>query len=152
MIEALSQREYQRRRDRLTGILQQIGDLHVEERELSTGPFLRLRADAPGHREQLQAVFDYREAYEGRPGPLRLTTYAYEFRQVPPSGLLAYHWHDDSHHVHCVDPRYPVRDHHFRGHAVTVFEAHEEFYAIYAKGESVSCGHLRPARPSVAPE
>lgn len=146
MIEAFSEREYQRRRGRLIEILQQIGDVQVEERELPTGPFLQLRADAPGHGEQAQAVFEYREAYAGRPGPLRVTAYAYEFRQVTPPGRLAYHWHDDEHHVHCVDPGFPDRDHHFRGYAVSVFEAHEEFYAIYAKGGSVSCAGLRPAR------
>lgn len=146
MIEALSEREYQRRRDRLTGILHQIGDLRVEERELPAGPFLQLRADAPGHGEQPQAVFEYREAYAGRPGPLRIASYAYEFRRVPSPGRLAYHWHDDEHHLHCVDPRFPDRDHHFRGYGVTVFEAHEEFYAIYAGGEPVSCAGLRPAR------
>lgn len=42
--------------------------------------------------------------------------------------------------------RFPDRDHHFRAYAVTVFEAHEELYEMYASREPVSCTGLRPLR------
>jgi hypothetical protein len=49
--------------------------------------------------------------------------------------------------MHCVDPRLPSLDHHYRGYVVTIFEAHDEFATLFASGERVSCAGLRPARP-----
>ena len=103
--------------------------------------------EGPGYGLPIEAVFDYTESFERvRPDLWTMTSYAYEYREVPPAGRRAHHWHDGSWHVHCVDPRHPRRNHHFRGYAVTIFEAHEEFAAIYLSGRHVDCAGLRPGQ------
>lgn len=146
MTAGASEREYARRRDRLAAILARIGDLRTEERELGDGRILLLVTEAPGHDSPGQAVFEYREVYSLERQALALTDYTYEYREIPPPGRRAYHWHDREYHMHCVDGRHPSRDHHFRAYAVNPFEAHEEFYRIYASRQPVSCTGLRPSR------
>ena len=58
-------------------------------------------------------------------------------------GRLGFHWHDGAYHTHCVDPRYPERDHHFDGGPIDVFGAAERFGAILAGTEPLTCAGLR---------
>src|SRR5437867_3153331 len=59
-------------------------------------------------------------------------------------------YHDHAphrHHAHCLDPRHPERDHHYRDVPVSVFEAHAEFLQWYARGEDMNCFGLFPLFP-----
>lgn len=145
MIEPLAEREFDRRRQRFIGVLGTIGDLVVEQREEDGIRSLRFFVEAPGHDVTTQAAFEYEERYASGRAGWRLVKYVYEYREQPPPGRLAYHWHDEELHMHCVDRRFPSREHHYRGYVVTIFEAHDEFYKIYASDQTVSCAGLRPA-------
>lgn len=148
MIGPLPEREYLRRRERLAGILWRVGDLTVEDREEADTRTLRLAVDAPGEGLPREAMFEFREWFTRGRDRWGLIGYGYEYREHPRPGRRAYHWHGGDFHMHCVDPRLPSRDHHYRGSAVTAFEALDEFLAIFYRGESVSCADLRPARPA----
>ena len=75
-----------------------------------------------------------------------LTRYAYELRMVPGPGRLAFHWHDGRYHTHCVDSNHPDRDHHYRGGAVDLFAAYEDFGRMLASGSPITCQALTPLR------
>jgi len=49
-----------------------------------------------------------------------------------------------AHHAHCVDPREPERDDHYRDVPVDVFEAHAEFLRWYALNAQMNCFGLFP--------
>jgi hypothetical protein len=72
-----------------------------------------------------------------------LARYAYDLLLVPGPGRFGFHWHDRVHHTHCVDPRHPDRDHHFRGDPIDLFTAAERFGAILNGIEPLTCGSLR---------
>lgn len=103
-----------------------------------------MRANAPGADLPTLASFEYREAFERQQEKWHLLAYTYEYLDRGHAGRRAYHWHDASFHAHCVDPRTPRRDHHFRAPPIDVFEAHDEFARIYLSGEQVTCDDLRP--------
>lgn len=92
------------------------------------------------------ALFEYTEIYE-RAGKAawRRIEYLYEFQQRPPPGRRAHHLHPPfGHHAHCVDPRQPEPDDHYRDVDVDVFEAHAEFLRWYALGQPMDCFGLFP--------
>jgi hypothetical protein len=78
----------------------------------------------------------------------RLAKYAYDLwpEPRPGGGRYGFHWHDDSFHTHCLDPRVPDRDHHFHGAFIDIFAAFHHFETILTLGEGISCAGLRPAR------
>lgn len=145
MIEPLSEARYERRKQRAIAILDRLGELDVDEVEGSDTRTLRFVVTAPGYGLPPQAAFDHTERFVRERSRWRLAGYRYEYREEPPAGRLAYHWHDASFHAHCLDPRVPSGDHHYRATAVSFFEAHEEFVRLYAHAEPVSCAQLRPA-------
>lgn len=145
MIDPLDDDAYDRRKQRLVGILDRFGDLTIEDRRSSGSRALRLIVQAPGADLPRSAVFDYMEEFGRIAARWQLTKYRYEYREEPPPGRRAFHWHDDEFHEHCVDPTDLSRDHHYRGYAITIFEAQDEFAAIYASGARVSCAGLRAA-------
>ncbi|MBI2324522.1 MAG: hypothetical protein HYU87_06135 [Chloroflexi bacterium] len=102
---------------------------------------------APGYGLPTAATFGYREVFKVRGGlKWELVLYGYEYRAVG-RGRRAYHFHDQRYHAHCVDPREPARDHHYRSPEVDLFEAHDEFRLLYLSGASVTCDDLRPTLP-----
>lgn len=129
-------------------MLDRAGDLEIEEDETAAVREFQLIVTAPGHELPRAATFGYSERFEHDRSLWRLTRYLYEYREDPPPGRLAYHWHDDSLHAHCVERGGTAADHHYRAHEVTLFEAHEEFARLYIRGERVRCESLRPALPS----
>lgn len=102
-------------------------------------------AAAPGLGLPRHATLDYREVFH-LTGTVEweLIRYAYEYRTIV-GGRRAYHLHDGRFHAHCVDPRLPRADHHYRAPEIDLFEAHDEFRLLYVAGAVVSCGDLRPA-------
>ncbi len=103
------------------------------------------RAHAPLDPPFAHAFLEYKERYERlADGSWRLTAYRYEFQQRPPPGRRAFHWHEPwAYHSHCLDPRAPDTDDHYRGYEVDVFEAHAEFLRLYAAG-TIDCSGLHP--------
>lgn len=100
--------------------------------------------EAPPHDSLL---IEYAEIYQRRRTGWELSEYAYELRQRPPPGRRAYHWHEPwAYHFHCLDPRSPEIDDHYRGYEVDVFEAHRAFLRLYAEDE-IDCSGLHPLRP-----
>lgn len=148
MIEPLTDARYERRKQRLIARLDRLGDLDIEEAEAPATRKVQLVVTAPGHALPVTATFDYVERFVRDGSFWRITGYRYEYREAPPPGRIAYHWHDERFHAHCVERGRAVADHHYRAHEVTVFEAHDEFTRLYTQGEPVGCGHLRPAIPS----
>lgn len=150
MTEPLTEAQYGRRKQRLISMLDPRGDLEVEESEGAATRKLRFLVSAPGHELPVEAIFDYGERFVRAGSRWRIAGYRYEYREQPGPGRLAYHWHDDRFHAHCVDAARSGGDRHFRAHEVTVFEAHGEFAALCARGARVTCAHLRPATSDLA--
>lgn len=145
MIEPLSEARLGRRTQRLIAILDRLGDLTVTERAAGSTRGLELITSAPGHGLPTEAVFDYSERFERTGADWRMVRYEYEYREVPGPGRLAYHWHDEAFHAHCIEAGAHAAEHHYRSYAVTVHEAHEEFAALFSRRRTVRCAHLRPA-------
>lgn len=148
MRRSFDTRAFQQRLTTLTAILEDLGDVAVQDtRRGARARAISLAVSAPGLGLPTTAVFHYEEAFERIRSGWTLRRYTYEYREVPGPGRRAHHWHDDVFHMHCVDARHPARDHHYRGYEVDVFEAHEEFARSYASGERVNCAGLRPPLP-----
>ena len=75
-----------------------------------------------------------------------LARYAYDLLMVPGQGRFGFHWHDGIHHMHCVDPRHPERDHHYHGDPIDIFTAADRFGAILNGTEPLTCESLRVSR------
>lgn len=107
---------------------------------------LRIEAVSPGYDLPIEATFEYEEWYVRDRRGWSLTDYQYEVRLRPPgSGRMAYHWHDDSHHVHCADPRSPRSSDHYRGYEVDLLrDARPDLLRIVATG-AVDCSGLHSA-------
>jgi hypothetical protein len=101
-------------------------------------------AIAPGYGLLTVATFSYREVFRSIGRGWEIILYRYEYRPTD-RGRRAYHFHDQRFHAHCVDPRDPRRDHHFRSPEIHLFEAHDEFRDLYVSGARVGCSDLRPA-------
>jgi hypothetical protein len=131
----------------IEAMLDDIGETVLEDFGAETDVrAIRASASAPLSPPFEQALFEYFEIYERRSrSTWELSDYSYEFQQRPPPGRRAYHQHDPQGvHAHCVDPRGPERDHHYRGVKVSVFEAHAEFLQWFAGGSGVNCIGLFP--------
>lgn len=107
---------------------------------------LRIELASPGYDLPLQATFEYEEWYLRTRSGWSLTDYQYEVRLDPAgSGGKAFHWHNDSHHVHCVDPRSPRSNDHYRGYEVDVLtHARPDLLRIGSAG-TVDCSGLHAA-------
>lgn len=75
-----------------------------------------------------------------------LARYAYDLVLRPAPARFGFHWHDGTHHTHCVDPAHPDRDHHFTGGPVGLFAAYDRFTALLNGKEPLSCAGLLPVR------
>lgn len=104
---------------------------------------LRIEAIGPGYDLPLRATFEYEEWYVRTRGGWSLTDYQYAVRLHPAgSGRKAFHWHDDSHHVHCLDSRVPRSRDHYRGYEVDLLrDARPDLLRIVALG-AVDCSGL----------
>jgi hypothetical protein len=132
------------------GMLDDVGEASLEDvGENDDVRVIIASANVPLDAPYQQAFFEYSEVYERTPrGLWELTDYFYEFHQRPGDGRRAYHDHAPRrHHAHCLDPRHPERDHHYRGVPVSVFEAHSEFLHWYARDEDMNCFGLFPLFP-----
>ena len=107
---------------------------------------LRIEAASPGYDLPMQATFEYEEWYLRSSRGWTLTDYQYEVRLHPAgSGRKAFHWHDDSYHVHCVDPRSARANDHYRGYDVDLLrDARPDLLRIVAAGV-VDCSGLHVA-------
>lgn len=107
---------------------------------------LRIEVASPGYDLPLQVTFEYEEWYRRSPRGWTLTDYQYEVRLHPAgSGRKAFHWHGDSHHLHCADPRSSRSNDHYRGYAVDLLrDARLDLLRIVAAGV-VDCSGLHAA-------
>lgn len=142
----LSEQTLHNRTTTLLALLDRVGEAELTD----TGPdederVVTAAVSAPLEPPFRVARFEYVEVYERRArSRWRVAGYTYEFQQQPGPGRRAFHRHDPwGHHFHCLDPRQPDRDDHFRGYEVDVFEAHQEFLRLYASGE-IECSGLHP--------
>lgn len=104
---------------------------------------LLVRAVLPGYDLPLEATVVLVERFARRPRGWDMTLYQYDYHREPkPTGRRAHHWHDGTHHIHCVDPMRAGADH-YRGFAVDALEVVREFREIHAAGR-VSCAGLYP--------
>ncbi len=119
--------------------------MHVDDIASHSRRKLRIEAASPGYDLPLQATFEYEEWYARSRRGWSMTDYQYEVRFHPVgSGRKAFHWHDDSHHVHCVDPRSPRSNDHYRGYEVDLLgDARPDLLRIVAAG-AVDCSGLHP--------
>ncbi len=152
MNHALDDHHVEQRKATVVSKLGSLGDVTVSDvPRARRRRLIGVRADAPGAELPTLASFQYREACDRKQGTWHLFAYAYEYIDRQHGGRRAYHWHDGSFHAHCVDPRRPRPDHHYRAPPMAVFEAHEEFARIYLSGEPISCDDLRPLLDWMAP-
>lgn len=142
----LTAHAFEQRKKTLIAILDDLGSVTVEDSGADDDErILVLTAVAPGGDLPRAALFDYREVFSRTArGRWTMSAYAYEYRPGPPPSRRAYHWHDDQHHAHCVDPRYPEGDHHYRSSAVEVFWAHDRFRDLYLSESPITCQDLHP--------
>jgi len=133
----------------ILALLDQYGEATLEDIRDQGVPdeerVVRATVNAPLDPPHQLALFEYTEIYRRLPDRTwELTYYSYEFQQRPGPGRRAHHWHDDRHHAHCVDPRHPERDHHYRGVPVSVYEAHSDFAPWYGSARPIDCTGLFP--------
>ena len=104
---------------------------------------LRIEVASPGYDLPMQATFEYEEWYRRAPRGWSLTDYQYEVRLHPTgSARKAFHWYEDSHHVHCADPRSERSSDHYRGYEVDLLrDARPDLLRIVAAG-LVDCSGL----------
>ena len=104
---------------------------------------LRMEVASPGYELPREASFEYEEWYVRAGSGWSLTDYQYEVRLEPAgSGRKAFHWHNESHHVHCVDKRSVGAADHYRGYEVDLLrDVRPEFLQIVATG-AVDCSGL----------
>lgn len=141
----LSSKALGQRKATLIAKLDDLGDVSSDETFRGPVRGLRIVAIAPGAELPAEARFEYEEAFRGRGAHAwELIGYAYEYRVAGGSGRRAYHLHDGLFHAHCLDPRSPSRDHHYRSAQIGLFEAHDEFSRLYLSGTRVTCDDLRP--------
>jgi hypothetical protein len=77
----------------------------------------------------------------------RIATVEGAFRRLRPApGRFGFHWHDGTHHTHCVDPAHPDRDRHFAGGPVDLFAAFDRFTMLLNGKEPLTCAGLLPLR------
>lgn len=125
-------------------MLDRVGESEVVDEPAERHRLIIATADAPLEPPYTRAFFEYVELYEGDADGWDLVAYQYEFQQRPPPGRRAFHWHEPwAYHFHCLDPRAPDTDDHYRGYQVDVFEAHAEFLRLYAAG-TIDCSGLHP--------
>jgi len=137
----------EQRKATLLALLDRVGEAELNEEDAGAGGrTVRASSVAPLEPPYQVARFEYRELYEPADRRTwRLAEYAYEYLQQPRPGRRAHHWHDPwAHHAHCVDPREPERDDHYRDVPVDVFEAHAEFLRWYALNAQMNCFGLFP--------
>jgi hypothetical protein len=75
-----------------------------------------------------------------------LVRYAYDLLLRPGPWRFGFHWHDGTHHTHCVDPAEPDHDHHFEGGPVDIFAAFDRFTELLSGKELLTCAGLRHLR------
>jgi hypothetical protein len=121
-----------------------LGRVHVVDPGAipNTPRTITTQIDHPGWGLPTTAVLAFVERWVQQAGLWELTKYAYELRPVPGPARLAFHWHDGLHHMHCVDPDEPTRDHHYQGGPIDLFAAYQEFGRILASGTPISCRAL----------
>ena len=142
----LDEHGFEQRRATIVAMLDRVGETEVlDEGADDDERVLTATARAPLDPPYQLGSFEYVEVYaRGEQGRWELTEYAYELQQRPPPGRRAFHWHDPwAHHFHCLDPRSPERDHHYRGYELDLFEAHRELLRIYASA-TIDCSGLHP--------
>lgn len=145
MTLALDDHQVEQRKVTIVSKLESLGDVTVSDvPRARRRRLIEVHADAPGADLPTLASFDYRELFERHIGKWHLQAYAYEYLDRDHGGRRAHHWHDESFHAHCVDPRRKRRGHQYRAAPIDVFEAHDEFAHIYLSGEEISCDDLRP--------
>lgn len=116
--------------------------------------YVDLQVEAPGYGLPPMAAYRYQEWWRSNGGEWELVAYAYDYRFGPDRrGVFGFHWHemraidptgDPVHHVKCVDPIPPARDHHFRGTRMDVWEARDELTRLDAAAIWPTCKGLRP--------
>lgn len=145
MIE-LDDHALNQRKATLLALLDRLGDAELLEEDEDEQSRVTARSWAPLEPPHHLALFEYREVFVRTVRRTwRLAHYFYAYLQQPPPGRRAHHWHDPwAHHAHCVDPREPERDDHYRDVPVDVFEAHAEFLRWYALNAQMNCFGLFP--------
>lgn len=107
---------------------------------------LQITVHLPGWFAADEATMVFVEKHEWRTSAWERYAYLYDLHWEPrPRGRFAYHWHNDTFHIHCVDPANAQPDHHYRGAPVDdIFWAAEQLHLIFARG--VNCVGLVPLR------
>lgn len=124
--------------------MSELGEVTLESTGRTGTREIRIIGTAPGYGLATSATFDYRELFQAVDRVTwELIRYTYEYRTAD-GGRRGYHLHDVGFHAHCVDPREPRGDHHYRAPEIDLFEAHDEFRLLYVTGTPVSCRDLRP--------
>jgi hypothetical protein len=127
------------------GVLTRLGQVDLA-RQRGNARSIVLTVTHPGWGASTSASLRFVETWLHDNDRWGLARYAYDLLLVPGPGRLGFHWHDSVHHTHCVDPRHPDRDHHFRGAPIDLFTAAERFGAILNGTELLTCGNLRRVR------
>jgi len=125
-------------------VLEADGDAEVFDASHAGTRYVRFLVDAPGYGVGLCAEFEYEEWYRRTGAAWALTDYQYELRLSPAgTGRFAYHWHDDTYHVHCQAGPAPAHAH-YRGYAVDLLrDARPDLVRMYAAGQ-IDCSRLHP--------
>lgn len=127
------------------GVLRRPG--HVDAaRQRDSAQTIFLVVSHPGWGSPISASLCFVETWIRDDDLWRIVRYAYDLLLVPGPGRFGFHWHDGAYHTHCVDPRYPERDHHFDGGSIDLFGAADRFGAIVAGTELLTCAGLRRVR------
>jgi len=106
------------------GVLMRLGQVDLA-RQRGNAQSIVLTVSHPGWGAPASASLRFVETWIRDDDRWDLARYAYDLLLVPGPGRFGFHWHDGVHHTHCVDPRHPDRDHHFRGDPIDLFNAAE---------------------------
>jgi len=144
-VTRLRQQQLDQRIATVEGAFRRLGHLDVSRQDDSPQTIVMM-VTHPGWGARTTAQLFFVETWFLDGDLWTLARYAYDLFLRPAPGRFGFHWHDGTHHTHCVDPAHPDRDHHFAGGPVDLFAAFDRFTMLLSGKEPLTCAGLLPLR------
>ena len=110
---SLTPQRFEQRLTDLEGAFRRLGEVAVARGSESPQTVL-ITIDHPGWGVPRRARMRFVETWQREGDAWELVRYAYDLLADPSPGRFGFHWHDGTHHTHCVDDEAPNKDHHYR--------------------------------------